>query len=189
MGSGSVRSTREDRPGHAPVPQPVGLANPHAICFPAPMDLGLATRQPDGVPLPTGTRSPRGLRRSSLVALALIAAMFLVGALISATPNSATLFGFEGPSCPSRWVPGLREAGCPGCGLTRGTALLLDGQFRAATAVQPAAWLVVGFALAAALLHAVRVTVPKKSAWTTRLFSTGRVAFLVGLVLVWAIRI
>ena len=43
-------------------------------------------------------------RRSNALALALLVGMFAVGALIEADPNSARLFGVEGPMCPSRLV-------------------------------------------------------------------------------------
>lgn len=153
------------------------------------MLLRLATRQPEREQRAAGASTPSAVRRRSVAALGLIAMLFAAAALVSATPRTATLFGVSGPACPSRWLPALDGTGCPGCGLTRGTALLLDGEFRTASAVQPAAWLVVGFALLAALLHAIRIAVPEKSAWTDRLFGTGRVALLVGLVLVWAVRL
>lgn len=126
-------------------------------------------------------------RRKSCFSLLVLGLMFAIGALVVATPQSATLFGINGPTCPSRWI--LPDHGCPGCGLTRGTALILDGEFRAANAVQPAAWLVVLLGAAAAALHAVGMVRPKNYAWIARLLSIGRVVFLIGLLTIWLVRL
>ena len=57
----------------------------------------------------------------------------LAVALALATPMAFALFR-EFPLCPSAGMLGLP---CPGCGLTRATLLLLQGEVRAALALHP----------------------------------------------------
>lgn len=137
-------------------------------------------------PAPGASGRPRSARAASVVPFTLLVGVLVVGALVNATPEGAWLFGVEGPRCPSTWVV---DAGCPGCGLTRGTALLLDGDFEVATRVHPGAWLVVALAAAGALVHGLVLVKGEKSAWTDRLLRTGRVVFGVGLLLAWLARL
>lgn len=125
-------------------------------------------------------------RRSNALALALLVGMFAVGALIEADPNSARLFGVEGPMCPSRLV--LPDRGCPGCGLTRATAMILDGNTADATRLHPGAWLVVVLGAAGALMRAVLLVSSQQSDWIHRQLRHGRILFLVGLLAIWLAR-
>lgn len=113
--------------------------------------------------------------------------LFVVGSLVDASPERATLFGVEGPPCPSKLL--LPDHGCPGCGLTRATALLLDGEAEAATRLHPGAWLVVVLAALGTLLRALLLGFPEKSDWIHRQLRTGRVLFLAGLLAVWVARL
>lgn len=79
-------------------------------------------------------------RLRHVFAFAVLITPLVVGPFLDVTPQRATLFGVEGPQCPSRLVT---EHGCPGCGLTRGTALLLQGRAQTAVSVQPAAFVLV----------------------------------------------
>ena len=130
---------------------------------------------------------------SAALPFAVLVSVLALGAVMRATPERATLFGLEGPACPSTYLLGSLglpgDIGCPGCGLTRGTALLLDGQFDAATHLQPAAWLVVLFAACGAAVHGAVLATGRKSEWTERLLRSGRVAFLAGLLAVWLARL
>ena len=79
-------------------------------------------------------------------------ALFAARAFASATAERVYVLGYE-----AHWACVFRQLfalPCPGCGLTRGSLLALDGHFREAVALNPAAPLVVlGLAaLAAALL-------------------------------------
>lgn len=86
----------------------------------------------------------------ALLALALLAAR----ALASATTERVYLLGYE-----THWACLFRQIfalPCPGCGLTRGSLLALDGRFSEAFALNPAAPLFVfGAALLAAALLAL----------------------------------
>lgn len=75
-------------------------------------------------------------------------------ALASATTERVYVLGYE-----AHWACFFRQLfalPCPGCGLTRGSLLALDGHFREAFALNPAAPLfVLGVALCAAALLAL----------------------------------
>jgi len=129
----------------------------------------------------------RGARSASLLPFVLLTGVLLVGLAVDATASSAHLFGLEGPKCPSTYV--LGATGCPGCGLTRSTALILHGQFATASRLQPAAWVVVVLAAAGSLLHGFVLVTGEKTAWIDRLLRTGRVLFVAGLLLAWLVRL
>jgi len=129
----------------------------------------------------------RSTRSAAVLPFTLLVGVLVLAALVQATPEQATLFGVEGPRCPSTYV--LGAVGCPGCGLTRGTALLLDGEFAAASRLQPASWLVVFFAAYGAVLHGIILAIGDKSVWMDRLLRIGRITFLSGLLLVWLARL
>lgn len=147
----------------------------------------------DDTPPPrTGTPGPRpgpdpATRRRDALAFALLLGMFAVGALIEADAGGASLFGVEGPQCPSKLV--LPDHGCPGCGLTRATAMLLDGDATGATRLHPGAWLVVVLGAIGTLLRGALLLSPEKSEWIRRRLRTGRVLFLGGLLAVWLARL
>jgi len=71
----------------------------------------------------------------------LLLALFAARAFASATPTRVYVFGYE-----AHWACLFRQLfalPCPGCGLTRGSLLVLQGQFAEAFALNPAAPLVV----------------------------------------------
>ncbi|MEE2939333.1 MAG: DUF2752 domain-containing protein [Planctomycetota bacterium] len=138
-------------------------------------------------PLPPEPRPGGTTRRRDALALALLLGMFAAGALMEADATSAKLFGVEGPECPSRLV--LPDHGCPGCGLTRATAMLLDGDAAGATRLHPGAWLVVLLGAAGTLLRAVLLVSPRNDEWIHRRLRSGRVLFLVGLLAIWLARL
>ncbi|HLL76687.1 MAG TPA: DUF2752 domain-containing protein [Pyrinomonadaceae bacterium] len=84
----------------------------------------------------------------------LLVALFAARAFASATPERVYVLGYE-----AHWAclfSQLFALPCPGCGLTRGSLLALDGRLAEAFALNPAAPLVVlGTALLAAALVAL----------------------------------
>ena len=96
----------------------------------------------------------------------LLVALFAARASASATTDRVYVLGYA-----AHWPCLFRQLfalPCPGCGLTRGSLLALDGQFGAAFALNPAAPLVV-FGLAALAvsllsLHLLRGTRPARAA-------------------------
>lgn len=136
---------------------------------------------------PSRPRSGAASRRRNAFALALLLGMFAAGALIEADAGGARLFGVEGPECPSRLV--LPDHGCPGCGLTRATAMILDGDTAGATRLHPGAWLVVVLGAAGTLMRAALLVSPRKSDWIHRQLRNGRLLFLGGLLAIWLARL
>ncbi|MEM9379072.1 MAG: DUF2752 domain-containing protein [Planctomycetota bacterium] len=127
------------------------------------------------------------VRRRSAVTLALLLGLVAVASLVEATPQAATLAGLEGPPCLARHVFG--EVGCPGCGLTRATAMALDGDLASATRLHPGVWLVLGVAAIAAAVHGYVAVTGISAVWTGRVLRSARVALLGGLLLVWLARL
>lgn len=80
---------------------------------------------------------PRHPRSRAALSALLCAAPLALGALAEASPERALLAGLEAGPCLAGELVG--PAGCPGCGLARGTALLAQGEIGAALALQPAA--------------------------------------------------
>ncbi len=125
--------------------------------------------------------------RQSLYALALLCIPLMLGLFVVVDADRATLVGLEGPTCPVG--ASLGEAACPGCGLIRSTALVLQGQAAAATAVHPAGWLVVLLCIGGVLVHGDIVRRGRRTAAHRRLLSWGYVSFVVGLAATWVVRL
>ncbi|MEZ6016138.1 MAG: DUF2752 domain-containing protein [Planctomycetota bacterium] len=125
--------------------------------------------------------------RRSVVPFGLLVGYFALGRLIEANPDQATLFGVHGPACPSTWFVG--SAGCPGCGLTRATGLLFDGQWSAAHQVHPAVSCVALLAALALALHALVLYRRERPEWVDGALRTGRALLALALVVGWAVRL
>jgi len=138
--------------------------------------------RPAGGPGPPG-RSPR---RDALLRSAILAGFLAAAWLAEGSPERATLFGVEGPECPSRIA--FPDRGCPGCGLTRASAMALDGELAASFALHPGGLALVACAVVALLLHARTLAFGQKSAWTLRLLRSGRVFLLVAVLAGWFAR-
>ena len=76
-----------------------------------------------------------------LVMLAIGAGTLAVGSRVEVSTERAHWHGVEGPKCLVRGVLGDRA--CPGCGLTRATALVLQGRFREAWEIHEGGFVVV----------------------------------------------
>lgn len=127
------------------------------------------------------------MRRASIVPFFALSGALVAGELVEATTESAHLLGVKGPPC--LMSSALGGAPCPGCGLTRATSMLLDGEWAAATLLQPAAWCVVGFAGAGALLHGSALLTGRRLPGWTRLRRGGRLAFAASLLVAWIVRL
>lgn len=78
---------------------------------------------------------------SAAVAMLPPAGVLLLAATASVTMHSASWCGIEGPACPlGHW---LGEVACPGCGLTRATACVVQGRWFEALQLHPAAFVLV----------------------------------------------
>lgn len=144
-----------------------------------------AAEGPAGSPPPSGS-GPGSARGDAALRAAILAGFLAVVWLASGSPERATLFGVEGPACPSRLL--LPERGCPGCGLTRASAMALDGDWRASLALHPGGLVLITFALGALLLHSLTLVRGEKSAWTVRLLRSGRVVLAGAILAAWIAR-
>ncbi|MBM4063621.1 MAG: DUF2752 domain-containing protein [Planctomycetes bacterium] len=114
-------------------------------------------------------------------------AVVVLGCTAQVTAQAASWFGIHGPCCPlGHW---LGEHACPGCGLTRSTALVLQGEWRTALDLNPAGFVVV--ALCAGAI-ALQLDVWRRGqqglrhlAWR----SLGQRAFAAGIAIAWALRL
>ena len=126
------------------------------------------------------------MRRRSLLALLLLATPLVLGLCMQADIDQATLFGYGGPPCVLGEALGPQA--CPGCGLTRSTALVLDGAWGAATILHPAGWLVVLLCAAGVLIHTDILRRGRRPSGHTRLLRLGRWTFAGGLAVAWLLR-
>ena len=110
-----------------------------------------------------------------------------MGALARVGPGQASLLGLHGPPCPLGSLLGQQV--CPGCGLTRATALTLQGQPGLALAVHPAGPLVALFALLGVVLNLLILARGQASPGQEKLLRLGRVTFSLGLILCWLTRL
>jgi hypothetical protein len=95
----------------------------------------------------------------------------------------ATLLGHAGPTCPVGAT--LGPVACPGCGLTRSTALILQGDWSTAFAVHPGGWIIVLLCSAGALIHGDILRRGSASRRHRRLLRAGRWVLLLGLAGSW----
>ena len=132
-------------------------------------------------PLPT-----LDCRRSWIMA-GILAGALLLGVLVKADTERATLFGLEGPHCLLGSAIG--ETACPGCGLTRSTALLLDGEWGEATRVHPACWVVVMGCFFGLLVHLDILRRGRRTSVHRTILSVGHGVFVTGLTAAWLLRL
>lgn len=76
---------------------------------------------------------PRAVRRAALWSLVIPSLVLGLAALATVDSNHASWFGLEGPQCLVNRLLGPHV--CPGCGLTRSTALAVQGRFAEAAAL------------------------------------------------------
>lgn len=131
-------------------------------------------------------RRARPPRRDALLRGSILAAFLAAAWLAEGSPGRATLFGVEGPECPSRLA--FPDHGCPGCGLTRASAMALDGEIAASFELHPGGLALVLCAAVALLLHVHTLAFGQKSAWTLRLLRSGRVLLAGAILAGWIAR-
>lgn len=117
----------------------------------------------------------------------LLATPLVLGLCLRADANAVTLFGWSGPACALGETLGPHA--CPGCGLTRSTALVLRGAWGEAAVLHPAGWLVVFLCAAGLAIHTQILWRGRRSASHEDLLSWGRWTFASGLVIAWLSRL
>ena len=126
-------------------------------------------------------------RRRSLIASTILAAPLVLAWLASVDAVSARWFGVEGPAC--LWRSLFGELACPGCGLTRSTALVVQGDWGLATALHPAGWVVVFACLGGLAVHGHVLLGGRRGPRHERLLRWGRRGFVAALLAAWGMRI
>jgi len=138
------------------------------------------------VNLPPSIPATRRVRTNALWDLVPPLAVLALGATASVSREAATWFGVRGPICPLGHL--LGEHACPGCGLTRGTAFVMQGRWYEAWTIHPGGFVVAGLCLGAALLHLDVLARGKVLGMHLRLRSAGRWCFVAGILLSWGAR-
>ena len=113
-------------------------------------------------------------------------AVLVLATTANASREAATWFGIRGPVCPLGFL--LGECACPGCGLTRSTAMVVQGRWGEALALNIGGFAVALLCLAAILLHA---DVLRRGCVSDRHLSLrriGRWCFAGGIALAWVVR-
>lgn len=111
----------------------------------------------------------------------------MLGICLTVDSENATLLGLSGPPCVIGEVLGPRA--CPGCGITRSTALVMHGAWYEALVLHPAGWMVVLLCAAGALVHIDILRRGARSANHDRLLRVGWAIFAGGLTLAWLLRL
>jgi len=121
-------------------------------------------------------------RRVHWIWLVLLMVPLVVAPFMEVSPERATLLGVEGPICPSRLVT---DAGCPGCGLTRGTALVIQGRIPEALSLQPVALMVVAFSGLGVILRGDILWRNRMTSLHAALLAAAHRVFVVAVFAVW----
>ena len=132
------------------------------------------------------TPAPGSARRQAFLTALPPAAVLLLAATADVSREAATWFGVRGPICPLGHL--LGECACPGCGLTRGVSLVVQGHFRDALAVNPAGFVVAALCIAAILLQFDVIRRGRVTNVHLGLRRLGYWCFLAGVLLSWATR-
>lgn len=134
-----------------------------------------------------GTRGEAARRRRLLGAVAMLAicsGTIAVGARVQVSVERAHWHSVEGPKCLIRGI--LGDGACPGCGLTRATALVLQGRTREAWEIHGGGF-VVAFLCAAGIPF--QADILRRGGRVTRAHilagRAARIALLLGVVIPW----
>jgi len=122
------------------------------------------------------------------VAVLLLALPLFLGALIQVEEGRASLFGVEGPVCVvGEWCG---PAGCPACGLTRSTALAVQGDLGGAATLNWAGLALVVACAAGLLVHLdILLRARRRTAAHERLLALGTRGLALALLLAWTSRL
>lgn len=119
----------------------------------------------------------------------MLCAPLVLGLLVRVQGTRATLFGLEGPTtCVlGQWCG---PAGCPACGLTRSTALTVQGDLGPALALNWAGPLLVLACLGGLALHLdILLRTGRRTRLHERLLGLGSAGLFLAVLLAWAARL
>lgn len=109
-----------------------------------------------------------------------------LAATATASRDAATWFGVRGPICPLGFL--LGECACPGCGLTRSTAMVVQGRWSDALALNLGGFVVAALCVAGIALHADVLRRGRVLDRHLSLQKFGRWCFVGGIALAWVAR-
>ncbi len=124
--------------------------------------------------------------RDSWTSLAMLAGVLVLATVLEATPRGASLAGLRAPPCALRAV--LGEHACPGCGLTRSTSLVVQGDLSGSLRLHPAGALVAILCLGGVAVHLHILVRRRRTAVHAALLRLGRHLFVAGLVVACVLR-
>ena len=105
---------------------------------------------------------------------------------MSANADGARLFGLPGPACFVSQC--FSEGLCPGCGLTRSTSLVLQGDWQLAFDLHPGGFLIPVLCLGGILVYLDILRRKKRTDVHSFLLIAGRVSLASGVLIPWAVR-
>lgn len=130
-----------------------------------------------------GSTAERRPLLGPMVVLAIALGTIAVGSTVEVTAERAHWHGVDGPQCLLRGV--LGDAACPGCGLTRATALVLQGRLGEGWQIHGGGFVVVLLCAAAIPFHLDILRRGRRTSGHRRWAQLGRLALLVGVVGPW----
>lgn len=136
---------------------------------------------------PAETDDPRTVRRAALGRLVVPVLVLGIAALATVDSRRAAWFGIEGPQCLVNRVLGPHV--CPGCGLTRSTALAVQGRIAEAASLHAGGIAVALLCLGAIAVHLDVVRRGRVLDAHLALRSLGRKALLAGVLGAWLWRL
>lgn len=119
----------------------------------------------------------------SLGILAICIGVIAAGLAVEVSAEAAHWHGAEGPKCLVRGI--LGDEACPGCGLTRATALVLQGRWGDAWRIHAGGFVVALLCCAGIPLHLDILRRGEVRSVHRRLGRAGRWALLLGVVAPW----
>jgi len=131
-------------------------------------------------------RSTTNTHRSRLPLVVLLLPL-LLGAVADADENHAAILGVEAVPCPARLLAG--EHACPGCGLSRATALAVHGDWSRSWSVHPAG---IVLALLCACGIGLRLSLrfaPRHATVRESMLRAGPRIFILGILAGWVLRL
>ena len=127
------------------------------------------------------------MRRHALLVLGVLLGLLALGRAIRVEAGEAQLAGWSGPGCLVS--DHLGENACPGCGLTRASALTLQGDWRGAMDFHLGGIVLVGVFLFWAGLYAWMAWQGRLTTSMRRAVRLGRYVLILGVGIGWYLRI
>lgn len=140
-----------------------------------------------GIGYAWGSVDGLGNTHGAWISLLAAGGVLALAGLLDVTRDSASLGGISGPHCLLGRT--LGEGACPGCGLTRGTALAVQGEWSESFASHPAGIVVALLCAAGILVHSHILIGRRRRRSHTVLIRVGQSVFVVAIATAWLVRL